>query len=75
MPKRLETVFSTDGLTVGLHHSHHGSANCCKGNKPSQWETPIFGPLYSSKTPQPMLMKFVTSDYVVDATTHTDLRF
>jgi len=20
--------------------------NCCKGDKPSQWETPIFGPLY-----------------------------
>jgi len=19
--------------------------NCCKGNKPSQWETPVFGPL------------------------------
>jgi len=20
--------------------------NCCKGDKPSQWETPIFGPLW-----------------------------
>ena len=49
--------------------------NCCKGDKPSQWEYPIFGPLYSSKTPGPILTKFVTSDYVVDPTRHAKLGF
>jgi len=53
--------------------------NCCKGDKPSQWETPIFRPRYSdpcsSKTPWPILMKFVTSDYVVDPTAHGKLGF
>jgi len=41
--------------------------NCCKGDKPSQWEYPIFGPC-SSKTSEPILTKFVTNDYVVDPT-------
>jgi len=38
-----------------------------KGDKPSQWETPIFR--------HPIFMKFVTSDYVMDPTTQTNLRF
>jgi len=37
----------------------------CKGDKRSQWEAPIFGPL----------IKFVTSDYVVGPTTHANLGF
>jgi len=48
--------------------------NCCKGDKPSQWELPFLDSC-SSKTPRPILMKFVTNDYVVDPTTHAKLGF
>ena len=48
--------------------------NCCKADRPSPWEYPILDPC-SSKTPWPILMKFVSSDYVVDPTTHAKLGF
>ena len=41
--------------------------NCCKGDEPCQWNTPIFRPR-GSNTPKPIDIKFDRGDYVGDIT-------
>ena len=48
--------------------------NCCKGDEPCQWNTPILDPR-GSKTADPIDIKFDRGDYVVDITHMQTLLF
>jgi len=45
--------------------------NCCKGDTPCQWNTPILDPQKSEK-PKPINIKLDKGDYVADLTPHAN---
>jgi len=45
--------------------------NCCKGDSPCHWNTPISDP-QKSETPEPIDIKLDRGDYVGDLTPHAN---
>jgi len=45
--------------------------NCCKGDSPCQWKTPILDP-QKPETPEPIDIKLDSVDYLGDLTPHAN---